>query len=360
MKKFFAFLFTIILSMNFLVSCGMSESLEIASVTAVYDEETGDTTITIRYLDDVEAPLVFVIPQGAQGDVGQAGNGIDRIEPKDGETPGTTDLVIYFTDGREPYTVTVLNGKDGVSVTNLKIVNENPEGHPEGSKEVVFVDQYDNPIGEPFVIPAGEDGSEIADIIGETQEDGSVKVTVSYTGGGEKEFSIPGAKGILNVTSDIVGNEYLIIVEYNDGSEPTTLRFNRPTAWWSGLGEPSSDMGIVGDFYFDTSLKKIYKKITDFDWELVADLTIVRDEYTVSFTIDANMSFSGNTNEFTIEEGESFLSSGFDVPTAEKAGYKFIGWYTKRTPTPVHGAFTDLTAVTCNLVLYACWEPISE
>ncbi len=359
MKKFFAFIFTIILCMNIFAACGMSDSLEIESITAICDEETGDTIVTIRYLDDMEAPLVFVLPKGEQGDVGQVGNGIKEVVPKDGATPGTTDLVIYFTDGTE-FTVTVSDGKDGVSITNIKIVNDNPEGHPAGSKEVAFVDQNGEQIGDSFVIPAGKDGAEIDDIVGVPQNDGTVKVTVSYTDNNSKEFTIPGGRGIADIDSNMDGNEYLVIITYTDNSEPTTLRFTRPTGLLNGIGEPPSELGIIGDFYIDTDNRIIYKKIGEYAWDFIIDLKNERTPVKVKFMCDSDMSMEpGTSNEYTIPEGKSFWSEGFSIPVPQKSGYTFKGWYTTREPKPTHGAFTDLTPVTAQnsdesiLILYA-------
>ncbi len=358
MKKFFALLFTLIMSFNVLTSCslGGGDTLEISNISAVYDEETGETTITIRYLDDIEEPLVFVVPKGEQGEIG---NGILKIEPVAGEIEGTTDLMIYFTDGRQPQKVTVSNGKDGVSIANIKIVSEQPEGYPKGSKMVVFVDKNDEPIGDPFVIPAGKDGAEIDDIVGVPQNDGTVKVTVSYTDNNSKDFTIPGGRGVANIDSDIDGNDYVIIITYTDDSEPTMLNFQRPTAWLSNAGEPKPELGIIGDFYFDTDKKIIYKKIGEYAWDIVVDLTNKEPPCKVKFTFDSGMSMdSGTNNEFTLEEGKCFYSSGYTIPIPRKEGSTFKGWYTTREPQPTHGAFTDLTPVTCDLTLFALWEAI--
>ncbi|MBE5753413.1 MAG: hypothetical protein E7343_05045 [Clostridiales bacterium] len=355
MKKLFALLFTLIMSFNVLASCslGGGDSLEISNITAVYDEETGETTITISYLDDIEEPLVFVVPKGEQGEIG---NGILKIEPVDGEIEGTTDLMIYFTDGRQPQKVTVSNGKDGTSIANIKIVSEEPEGYPKGSKKVVFVDKNDNPIGDPFVIPAGKDGSEIDDIVGEKQNDGTVKVTVSYTDNNSKEFTIPAGRGIANIDSNILDNEYIIIITYTDNTvQPLT--FTRPTGLLSGIGDPPPELGIIGDFYIDTENKIIFKKIGEYAWDNVINLKNERAPYKVKFTFDSGMSMAfGTSNEFTIEEGKCFISAGETIPIPSKTGYTFKGWYTTRSPQPTNGAFTDLTPITCDLVLFALWE----
>lgn len=357
MKRFLALIFTLIMCVNFLTSCGMGtgDSLEISNITAVYDEETGETTVTISYLDDIEAPLVFVIPKGEQG---VSGSGIENIVPVDGETEGTTDLMIYFTDGRQPYRVTVSNGKDGVSITNIKIINEQPDGYPAGSKEVAFVDQNDKQIGNSFIIPAGKDGDEISNIYGEKQADGSVKVTVAYTGDETKEFSIPGGRGIASIDSDFdsATNEYMLIVSYNDNSEATVVRFTRPTGLLNGIGDPMPEKGIVGDFYFDTENKKIFKKITATEWEEIIDLKNERETFTVKFVVDSGMSIVSGKNEFEIQDGKCFVAAGFSIPVPLKQGYTFKGWYTTREPNATNGAFTDLTPVSCGLTLYAVWE----
>ena len=357
MKRFLALIFSIIMSAIVLTSCGMGsgDTLEISNVTAVYDETTGETTVTISYLDDVEAPLVFVIPKGEQG---VSGNGIDKIVPVPGATEGTTDLMIYFTDGRSPYKVTVSNGKDGASVTNIKILNEQPDGYPVGSKEVVFVDQNEQPIGNSFVIPAGKDGDEISNIYGEKQDNGTVKVTVVYKGNSKKEFTIPGGRGIANIDSgfDSQTNEYLIVIQYTDDSENTTLRCARPTGLLNGISDPHPEIGIVGDFYIDTENKKIFKKISETDWEEIIDLKNDRETFTVKFVADSGMSIISGKNEFEVQEGKCFLAAGFDVPIPYKTGHTFKGWYTTREPNATHGAFTDLTPVTCQLTLYAVWE----
>ena len=355
MKKFFALLFTLIMSFNVLTSCslGGGDSLEISNISAVYDEETGETTITISYLDDIEEPLVFVVPKGEQGEIG---NGILKIETVDGEIEGTTDLMIYFTDGRQPQKVTVSNGKDGTSIANIIIVSEEPEGYPKGSKKVVFVDKNDKPIGDPFVIPAGKDGSEIDNIVGVQQKDGTVKVTVSYTDNNSKEFTIPGGRGIANIDSNMVDNEYLVIITYTDNTEQT-LRFTRPTGLLSGIGDPPLELGIIGDFYIETENKVIFKKIGEYAWEKIIDLKNERTPYSVKFTFDSGMSMAfGTSNEFTIQDGKSFYSEGYSIPIPSKIGYTFKGWYTTRSPQPTNGAFTDLTPVTCDLVLFALWE----
>ena len=366
MKRFFAFIFTIIMCFNFLTACSMGsgDSLEIESITARLDEETGETIITIRYLDDMEEPLVFVLPKGETGEVG---NGIAKIEPVEGEVEGTTDLMIYFTDGREPQKVTVSNGKDGTSIVNIKIVSEEPEGYPIGSKMVVFVDQNDEPVGDPFVIPAGENGSEIIDIQGETQADGSVKVSVTYTGDEVKEFTIPGGRSIEKIESDFSANEYIIIISYTDGSEPTALRFARPTGLLSGAGAPKDEEGIAGDFYIDTENKKIWQKDSSGKWKELIDLKNERETCKVKFVADPDVSLFSGSWEYYIPEGKSFFSEGYNLPIPlHKEGKIFKGWYTTRTPNVTNSAFTDLTPITAPksaegvlvLTLYAVWEEV--
>ncbi len=363
MKKFVAFLFTVIFCLNCLVGCGgfgMSDTLEISGVSAVYDEKTGITTVTITYLDDIEKPLVFEIPKGAQGDVGQAGNGISLVDPQPGDVPGTTKLVIHFTDGREPVSVVLQNGvdgKDGVSISNVRIVEELSDG----SVKIAFVDTNGEDIGEPILVPAGEDGSKITDITADTEtKPGSVIVQVSYTDGEPKEFTIPAGRGVSDIQStyDVNTHEYKIVFTYTDD---TTADFTfRPTAWLTGRGDPLDEDGIVGDYYFDRTNKIIYFKVEENRWELIVDLEKEKKTFEVTFTISAGMHLpDGYLDIYKFEEGESFAVKKWSVPIPIKEGYKFVGWYTVENPamlTVNHGRFNDLTPVFGDLTLYAHWE----
>ena len=73
-----------------LASCGMGggDSLEIEKISAeILDDGSGATRITIKYYDDVEPPLIFDIPMGLQGDIGETGatgNGIKKVRSKMG------------------------------------------------------------------------------------------------------------------------------------------------------------------------------------------------------------------------------------------------------------------------------------
>ncbi|MBO5481398.1 MAG: InlB B-repeat-containing protein [Clostridia bacterium] len=372
MKKLAAFLLTIIFCANFLTGCGgfgVGDSLEISGVSAVYDEKTGVTTVTIRYLDDIEEPLVFEIPKGAQGDVGQTGNGIREVKTMPGDEKGTTKLLIYFTDGSDPVSVILKDGvdgkdgEDGISISGIRTVEELPDG----SVRIAFVDSNGNDIGEPILIPAGEDGSKITDITADTEtEDGSVVVKVSYNDGEPKEFTIPAGKGVSDIQStyDVNTHEYKIIFTYTDD---TTVDFTfRPTAWLSGYGDPLPTLGIVGDYYFDKTLKIIHLKVEENKWEVIANLEKEKNTYKVTFAISAGMNYTGPLQIYEIKEGESFavkVSEYGNIPIPTKTGYTFVGWYTVENPdllTVNHGRFTDLTPIFGDMTLYAHWEKNAE
>ena len=149
MKKIAMFLCSILVSASFLSSCGMvTDSIEIESVKSSFNEETRVTTITIRYLDDIEPPLVLEIPAGMQGVEGIQGVGIDRVETKLDDNGELEAIIIHFTDPeREPYTVPM---RDGISIND--VVSEKLE---DGSIKLTFMGDNGQPVGEPIVVPAG-------------------------------------------------------------------------------------------------------------------------------------------------------------------------------------------------------------
>lgn len=333
---------------------GMGDSLEISDIKAVYDEKTGITTVTIYYLDDIEEPLVFEIPKGEQGETGLPGAGIDKIIPE--ITQNGTKLIFHFTDGRDPYPVEVLNGKDGISIVDVE--TEELAG---GAMQVVFIDSNGNKVGDPFVVPAGVDGDKITGIVPVTNTDGSVTVTVSYSQAEAESFTIPAANGITNIESNVVGNEYKIKFYYTDGTS-SEISFLRPASWLSGNGGPLPESGIEGDFYFDLVYKNIYIKKndgTEVKWEKIADLEKTEEVYTVVFMPGSGATINGSPSTYTFAPGQSFSTSGKGtIPVPTKDGYVFKGWYAAEAGyiTENNGQFTDLTPITGNLTLHPQWK----
>ena len=355
MKRIALFICSLLFCLSTFTSCGfgMSDSLEISDIKAVYDETTGITTVTITYLDDIEEPLVFEIPKGEQGETGLPGAGIDKIIPeKHGDI---TKLIFHFTDGREPYTVEVLNGKDGISIVDVETTPL--EG---GAMQVVFIDSNGGKVGDPFIVPAGVDGDKITGIVPNTNADGSVTVTVSYSKAESETFTIPAANGISSIESSIVGNDYKIKFLYTNGSS-SEVSFLRPASWLSGNGEPMNSLGIEGDFYFDLVYKNIYIKKdngSEIKWEKIADLEKTEEVYTIVFMPGSGASING-TSTYTFAPGQSFSTSEKgSIPIPQKEGYVFKGWYAAESGyiTENNGQFTDLTPVTGNLTLHPQWK----
>lgn len=70
--------------------------------------------------------------------------------------------------------------------------------------------------------------------------------------------------------------------------------------------------------------------------------------YTVYFDTDSDY----NLNPLTVESGRTI-----SLPTPEKNGYVFLGWFTGKTVND--GQFTSTSSVHSNMTLYARWEPRS-
>ena len=355
MKKLAVFLCSILLSMGFLTSCGMSvDSIEIESINAVLNEETGVTTVTIRYLDDIEEPLVFEIPAGQQGIDGLQGVGISEIKEKLDENGARIGITIYYTDEeKEP---TFISFKDGVSIKDVQ-----SEIQEDGSIKLTFLDDNNNVVGEPVFVPSG---TEITDIKSNTLQDGSIEIEVHYSNGIEPiKFKLDAARGVSDISAELKDNKYVVKFTYTDGTT-SDISFDRPTAWLSGIGSPNPASGIDGDFYFDTVNSIIWQKVEG-AWTKLADLKPESVEYTVTFNVQPDFRFPpGAKKEYTFKSGECFATKkpnpiSVPIPIHSNSDYEFVGWYTVDDPemlTVNHGKFTNLTPVTGNLTLYAHWK----
>ena len=355
MKKLAVFLCSMLLSISFLGSCSMSmDSIEIESIKAVLNEETGVTTITIRYLDDIEEPLVFEIPAGQQGIEGLEGIGITEIKEKLDANGNKIGITIYYTDEeKEP---TFINLKDGVSIKDVQ-----SEIQEDGSIKLTFLDDNNNVVGEPVFVPSG---TEISDIKSNTLPDGSVEIEVSYSNGvPSSKFKIDAARGVQDISTSLENEEYVITFTYTDGTT-STVSFVRPTAWLSGFGYPNPAAGIEGDFYFDTANTIIYQKVEG-EWKMIADLAPDKVEFTVTFNVELDYRLPpGTKQQYKFKSGECFATKKpsvgtVPVPIHSNADYEFVGWYTIADPdmlTVNHARFTDLTPISGNLTLYAHWR----
>ena len=86
----------LLLTSFFLTSCsnpffGGGEGSSISEVTHVYDDKSGNTIVTIRFVDEDLEPVTFVISRGITG---QDGNGIRNIKAVGAESAHVHNGVI--------------------------------------------------------------------------------------------------------------------------------------------------------------------------------------------------------------------------------------------------------------------------
>ena len=261
-----------------------------------------------------------------------------------------------------------------------------------------------------------KDGVQIEDFATERQADGSTKVTVTMSDGTTKEFNIPAVLGIsrieplyedgsitllihmtdgtivevgmdepvgisnISIENSSDGSKYLMTVYYSNNTSET-IEFAKPTAWYSGVTMPSSDLGNDGDYYFDEASFEIWHKQGGV-WEKVMDFYDFGETARVTFSVDRNagewwpeasgISRPTYTVLLTVGDAFAFHSSeaGYSIPIPVKTptdeeiangvlAWEFVGWSTQRSPNPTNGYFTDLTMITGDITLVPVWKALS-
>ena len=381
-KKLLTLVITGILSFTALLGgCGfsVSDTKEIESISAIRNQAEGVTVITITYVDNLFSPTVFEVPDGAQGKVGDTGNGVKEImdvEKTDAQGNVQRYMRITLTD----FTVVELpiidgiDGTDGKGVSHIESLSNGANG------DVSIVVHYtDGTKTDPIPVPSGKNGDTVT-ISSEVQQNGATKVIFTVTnhlGNQEdREIIIPrGEKGdsVEYVTgySSADGKTYVLEVKIQGQDQPQKVEFQRPNALLTGGEKPSNAEGLNGDIFFDTANQVIYVKNGDI-WINFLDLGGAR-RYDVEFRnmamIDGKQTKVSITgiNVFNVQYG-TFYSNGanYTIPTAnviadsqvnphlqDGATYEFVGWYTSQTPNFVtQSPFTDLTLVSSHMVLY--------
>ena len=333
------------------------ESLVISDISTELLED-GRTKIVITYTDEELTPSIFYLPKGDDG------VGIKEIKQTPGDDGNSTQLEIFYDDGRA---TTKLNVPHGVSiVTSSYTVNSET-----GNTEIVFT--YSNgKQSDPIIVYKGEKGDKgdpgvsVVDCIIDEDEFGNQIITFEYSNG---EFSDPitipkgdPGVGIETVGKIDDGEIYALILNYTDGSS-VKLDFTRPdnpNTWHSAEGEPDELLGENGDFYYDLDNDIIYSKANN-TWITVANLST--DKETVRITFDKNAEdayLAFEDTEKVIQMGSNFLSAYEEIPVPTRDGYNFVGWYSHPKPNATHGIFTDVTPVYSNIKLFAKWEEIKE
>lgn len=351
-------------------SCGFvveEEGLLIDDITAEVVKEgeyKGQTKVTITYVNNVEDPKVFYIPNGATG------VGIDDIQPTDGKE-GFTAFQITLTTGETE----IIEVPNGVSIVDASMTPE-PDEQGKYYMIITFSDGTKKEV-ETQTGPAGKDGYSIVDVINkgmvtEGEFMGKYEVIFVFSDGADRKeekpvYMDPGV-GISNVSGITKDNKYQITVTYTDGSKSQPIEFDIPTVqqWHTGTDEvPNEDLGNNGDFYFDTKRGYIHKKVNG-NWEKLCQVNLEAQNEKVDITFDLNanddktakfdndklfdISNLDGTKSIRIQKNYNLASLERELPTASRKGYVFAGWYSVRVPKDyINSMFTDFTTVPANI-----------
>lgn len=351
-----------------LVSCnssffGNSESVEIKSVTPTYDEKSGNTIITIAFVDEDVSPVTFSIPRGLSG---KDGVGIQDVSAKMSDDKKNVELTIKYTDTSVKDTVLTVPYL-GISNVEVSLDEET------GNTDIVFC-YTDGTKSQKISIPKGKDGDPGEDGIGiksfvvETV-DGVTTVTVTFTDSDKmpsQSFIIKDGTSIDHIESveSDDPSKYVLKIVYSDGFSHL-VEFDKPkdgkdaNRWYSGSSNPDENPDVadaaIGDFYIDHLTGKVYQKEADgwkFRFGMKSDATTT-DKETYYVYFDPGEGFINGSHAVTstfVTEGKCVPLSLIPTPTLE--GYTFEGWYTD-PDNPNSGKFTDMSVVTQELHLQA-------
>lgn len=362
MKNIFKTMLTsIMLSSSLLLSsCGsfsMEDELVISKISTE-ELQNGDILVTIIYTDEDIEPTSFIVPKGVEGEKGESGVGIKDIILTPSDDGKYTTLTISYTDSNFPdEEITFPNG---ISVKGVKT-----EIDSQGNTVLKLI-YTDDSVSEGIVLTKGIDGNGIENCTSELDSDGNTIVTFKMTQSDDYTVTIPKANGIANIISRTEGNKYVLEITYDNGTIQT-VDFDVPTInnWLTGNTNPSNNVGINGDYYFDLSTKSIYVK-QDNQWNFQVALDQESSYYNVKFELNAtgdssaSLNIGSHSNTYLVQGGTYFSSTGYSIPEPTRDGYDFAGWYTSNDDSPNIGHFTDLTPIMSDLTLYARWEETTD
>ena len=351
----------ILLLVSMLLSgCGGSffeeETLQIIGIERE-DLPNGNFNLVIKYKDDVKEPDRFEIEKG---DEGQEGVGILRIDYKNDPQTNKTIAMVSLSNGTKQN----IEIENGVSVTGIDSDIDETTGAP----YIVFL--YSNGDQSPkYFLPRGEKGNGIKKYEVTTNDDKSVNILFEFDEGDPLDILIPAPQegnGIESMAAGVSGDFYTITVNYTH-KESEKLEFPRPAdpnAWISDARMPEPGEGKVGDYFFDTAHAVIYLK-SESGWDFVVSLKAQEAELTLKFNLndEGDAQMSGFKPSYKIKYNSYFSSNGYgDIPVPTRAGYTFMGWYTKPYKNyedipATMAPFTDLTPVLSDMTLYAIWAP---
>ncbi len=291
---------------------------------------------------------------------GQDGAGVKEVVSEDllDENGQVIGKQFYF-QMTDDTTSDIFEVYDGISVVDIKRTTITPTGETEVT---VFLSDGTS---KKFLIPAA---ISIKDMNAVVNQDGSTTVTITTTNPDADPLSItlPKGVGIKEITIDDSddGTNYIMNIVYDDDTTQTVV-FGKPNAWHNGNTPPDLSVGKWGDYYLDTLNNKIYFKDKELGkWEIIVDFSIFQNPARVTFKIDSTAGetwdYRYSTRNVDLQMGQSFHTAGEKIIVPQREGYKFVGWYTTKTPDfAIDGAFNSLTMVSGDITLYPVWEPIA-
>ena len=344
---------------------GMEEL--IISSTEVITDNDGNTVVTITFTDENKSPLTFTIPNAING---TDGVGIASVTSELSEDKSLVTIIITYTDAnREPtiITVPVYRGEDGKEIKNII------QGFDEDGNTTLVFEYNDETQSDMITIKKGADGKGISNIIMNSDQNGNYEITIEYTDGtSEDPFYLNSGVGIASIQYDENKSDdqkYCLVIYYTDGNiEEIYVPVPNSTKWISGNSYPSNDLGNDGDFYVIESSGAVYKK-TGGTWRYLFSIKGVGSDltFTVTFNLNGGKWVNGDLTNPDISSTEVRTISGINYGSFidldqnslkcynEDESLNFKGWWSDAVITPNSGHFTNLTAVTKDLNLYAIW-----
>jgi len=352
------------LSMSFsLTSCAFFDDgsgTEIKSVVPTYDDKSGNTIITITFVDEDIEPVTFLIPRGLSG---KDGVSIKEITSKMLPDNKTIELTISYSDPSVENTVLSVPVLEGKGVKEVNVGTDE-----EGNTTFQFT-YTDNTKGPIIQIPKGKDGNGIESFdVSDPDSEGRMTVTVTFTDGNQKSFEIKNGKDGVSVATieyDAEASDdthYVLKVTYSDSyTENIVLDRPRSTIWYSGATAPEEDSTAsskakAGDFYLNRNNGYVYQLGSDGTWTFLfgmkSDGSGSKEVYHTVF-FDPGEGKINDTKGIlmsSVLEGHSLPLSSIPLPVYD--GHVFEGWYTD-TNNVNAGKFTDMVPVYSDLKLYA-------
>ena len=359
MKKILLLLITVITLCIIFTGCSFAwseeeEGLSIAGIEKVVDAD-GAVYMEIRY-NNSDVVDRFPLPDG---------NGIVDTSYEFNETEQVTEVTLTYQNGKTALVKVPFgkDGKDGATISKVELeydLNDVPFlVFYSASENNLWIEQGKVDISQM----KGKDGRGIEKWDAFSDEIGA---GVSITLTGEKQATKYYFTYFQKVSIELIGNDYVVTI--TDGNPLTgeqVFYLTRQPTWLTGTNMPSDDNdGIPGDFYFDTRRKVIYvKRVNDMGeafWDEVANF---RGSCAVTFDPDGGVikGFDDQQDDDVwvfdgIPYGAYFLDEYAALPTPEKDGYTFLGWYRNFEKGEGEVAFNIYDKLWDDQTFYAKWQ----